>query len=330
MKLNLRQKKILKLLSINCRFTNKDIAKSVGISEDTVAYQIDKLIHKEKLARYNIQFFFPLLGYEDYHIWLRLKTDEDINKLLKVKQIHSINKSQGKYDLQLLVFSKTKKDFQKVLKEVKETVDIAEIKFSQFKGIIKSFSNVIPNLDVDLKIPENNKKFEYALNSQQYPLGDFFERFKIDEVDKKIISQLLKKPRATYQELSQLTELNHETIRYRIKNYVNEQLITNFGLIHDFKKYGLFANYFLIKRDKEKLKEKDFVEYLNSKTNIFYSPKLEGDYDLIIYVVSENPSELGEINNEIRKSLGDSIIEMDLLFVDEILKYEQFPQELLN
>ena len=330
MNLNLRQKKILKLLSINCRFTNKDIAKSVGISEDAVAYQIDKLIHREKLARYNVQFFFPLLGYDDYHIWLRLKKEEDINKLIRIKQIHSINKSQGKYDLQLLVFSKTKKDFQKILKEIKETVDIAEIKFSQFKGIIKSFSNVIPNLDVDLKIPENIKKFEYVLNSQQYPLGDFFKKYKIDEVDKNIIAQLLKNPRATFQELSQLTKINHETIRYRIKNYVNEQLITNFGLIHDFKKYGLFANYFLIKCDKAKLKENDFARFLNSKTNIFYSPKLEGDYDFIVYVVSENPSELGEINNEIRKALGDSIIEMDLLFIDEILKYEQFPQEVLN
>jgi DNA-binding Lrp family transcriptional regulator len=328
MKLNLRQKKILKLLSINCRFTNKDIAKSVGISEDAVAYQIDKLIHKEKLARYNVQFFFPLLGYEDYHIWIRLKKEEDINKLAKIEKIHSINKSQGKYDLQLLVFSKTKKDFQKVLKEIKETVNVAEIKYSKFVGITKSFSNIIPTIDINIKIPENNKKFEYVLNSKQYPLGDLSKKFKIDKVDKKVINHLLKKPRATFQELSHLTKLNHETTRYRIKNYVNEQLITNFGLIHDFKKYGLFANYFLIKCDKAKLKEKDFVKYLNSQTNIFYSPKLEGDYDLIVYVVSENPSELGEINNEIRKSLGDSIIEMDILFVDEILKYDQFIQDL--
>ncbi len=330
MRLNLRQKKILKLLSINCRFTNKDIAKSVGISEDAVAYQIDKLIHKENLARYNVQFFFPLLGYEDYHIWIRLKREEDINKLLKIKKIHSINKSQGKYDLQLLVFSKTKKDFQKALKEIKETVNVAEIKYSKFVGIIKSFSNIIPAIDVNTKIPENSKKFEYVLNSQQYPLGDFSKKFKIGEVDKKIIGQLLKKPRATFQELSQSTKINHETIRYRIKNYVNAQLITNFGIIHDFKKYELFSNYFLIKCDKTKLNNKDFARFLNSKTNIFYSPKLEGDYDFIVYVVSENPSELGEINNEIRKALGDSIIEMDLLFVDKILKYEQFPQEALN
>ena len=81
MKLNLKQKKILKLLSINCRFTNKDIAKSIGISEDAVAYQINKLINKEKLAKFNIQFFYPSLGYKDYHIWLRLKKEENIEKL---------------------------------------------------------------------------------------------------------------------------------------------------------------------------------------------------------------------------------------------------------
>ena len=329
MKLNIRQKKILKLISINCRFTNKDIAKSVGISEDAVAYQIDKLINKEKLATFNVQFFYPMLGYDSYHVWLRLK-NEDIEKLVGIKQIHSINKSQGKFDVQLLIFAKSFRDFSKVLKEIKKSVSIQEIKYAKAYEVKKSFSNIIPSIDISVKIPENNRKFEYQLNDLQYPLGDFSKRIKLNNVDKRIISQLIKRPRSSFQELTQVTGVNHETIRYRIRNYVKERLITNFGLIHDFQKYGLFVNYFLIKSNEKKLNEKEFIKYLNSRTNIFYCPKLDGDYNYIVYVVSENPSELGEINNEIRKSLGESIMELDLIFMGKILKYEQFPVELLK
>ena len=110
MELNLRQKKILKLLSINCRFSNKDIAKSIHISEDSVSYQIDKLINKEKLSKFSIQFFHPMVNYDSYHIWIRLK-EENIKKLKEIKEIHSINKSHGKYNLQVLVFAKSKRNF---------------------------------------------------------------------------------------------------------------------------------------------------------------------------------------------------------------------------
>jgi len=68
MKLGLKQKKILELLSINCRYTNKDIGKAVGLSEDSVAYQIDKLmVHATHLRKshhnydYLISILHPLL-----------------------------------------------------------------------------------------------------------------------------------------------------------------------------------------------------------------------------------------------------------------------------
>ena len=48
MTLKLKQKRILELLSINCRFSNKDIGKAIGLSEDAVDYQINKLINEDK------------------------------------------------------------------------------------------------------------------------------------------------------------------------------------------------------------------------------------------------------------------------------------------
>ena len=329
MKLNLKQKKILKLLSINCRFSNKDIARSVKMSKDSVAYQVEKLIEKEKLSQFSIQFYHPMIGYDSYRIWIRLKENANFEKLKKIKQVHSINKSHGKYDLQILVFAKSKRQFKETLKKIRKVIPIKELTSSILRGMYKPFSNVIPPIDVPVKIPKNSKKFEYVLDGELYPSIDFLKKVKIDETDKKVIECLIKNPRANFQTLAEYSGINHETIRYRMKRMVEEKFISNFGLIHNFSKYGLYVNYFLIDINTKKFIEKEFQTFLKTTKNIFCCAKLEGDYNCIIYVASENPSELGELQSDLMNSLGNSIKKIDLLFMEKILKYEQFPQEIL-
>ena len=88
MKLSLTQKRILELLSINCRFSNKDIAKCVHLSEDAVDYQINKLIKEKKLGNFNVQFNYFLLGYSLYHIFVRVSdVNIDYTPLTEIKEL---------------------------------------------------------------------------------------------------------------------------------------------------------------------------------------------------------------------------------------------------
>ncbi len=333
MKLNLRQKKILKLLSINCRFSNKDIAKSLKISEDSVAYQINKLIKKDKLADFSIFFFHPSVGYDSYHVWIRSKS-KDISKLKLINEIHSINESHGKFNLQILVYAKSKRNLLEILRKIKKRIKCEELYYSKLQGMYKVFTNVLPSINVSVKIPTNPKKFEYKLNlvkdSFENLSKESYSKIKLDKADFKIIRALVQKPRASFQEIAELTKLNYETIRYRMKRFIQNKLITNFGLIHDFKKYGLYVNYFLLKLNEKKLDKKEFQRYINSTQNILYCPKLEGDYNCIVYVVSENPEEQGEIQEGLMNVLGNAIKNLDLLFFSKVLKYEHFPKILLG
>jgi len=47
-------------------------------------------------------------------------------------------------------------------------------------------------------------------------------------------------------------------------------------------------------------------------------------------MTSKNPDELGNQLKEIRNILGDSVIEMDLLYLEKVDKYVQFPEEILE
>jgi len=327
MKLNLKQKKILKLLAINCRFTLKDIAKAVGTSKDTVRYQIQKLVEEEKFGFFNTQFVHPNVGYTSTHHWVKLSTNFPIETLKKLPNVNSINSSYGKYNYQILSLTKNKKQLQETIRAIKKLKPL-QYKNADLSGQLKRFTNIVPTIDVSIKIPSNKKKVEYELNEEQYAKPNLNFKIKLDEKDKKIVATLLKNPRATFQEISQQTGINHETIKYRIKRYIKNRFINNFGLVPNFHKYGLYNSYFLFKVDK--LEKENLIKYLENQKKIYYSPQLSGDYDGMIYVLSKNPEELGKIYNEISLLLDKNLKELDLIFWDKTLKYIQFPIELLK
>lgn len=329
MDLNLKQKKLLKLLSINCRFSNKDIGKSIGLSEDTVKYQIENLINKQKLARFNVQFNHFLIGYKSYHMWIRLEhnTKKELDKLKGIKEVFSINSSFGKFDYQILFLAKSKKEYKDILNKITKKLKIKEYKLAKVVGEYKTFTNVIPPIDAKGQVPKNKKRFEYVLSSKQYSHGGYEQTLEIDSTDKKIIKSLLENPRASFQELEEKSKVNHETIRYRMKKYVSSKFIANFGLIHNFAKYGLYTVYVLLKVKKpngEKIKE-----FLQKHNNVFYSAKLEGDFNILTYFLTENPRDLGKMYSEFIALFGNSLEKIELLIWNEIHKYIQFPlQEL--
>lgn len=325
MELNLRQKQLLKLLSINCRFSNKDIAKSLRCSEDAVEYQIKKLIDEEKLASFSVQFDYNLLGYTHYHLLIRVK-DVNINydSLFKVKEIISINSSYGKYDLQLIALVKNKDELERIIKEIKGVLDIQEMVIAEFHSYIKRFTNILPPIDVDIKTPANRKNKIYVLNTKEYSISQDRSIIKLDEIDKRIIKEIIKNPRIKFSDISNKTNLNQETIRYRVNGYVQRRFTMNFGLLHDFQKYGLYTTQLLLN-----LKDvsKELKEFLHKNPHIFYSARLIGAYSAVIYIVSKDPLELGDKLKEIRIILGDDLLSMDLINMEKIHKYIQFPMQ---
>ena len=328
MELNLRQKQLLELLSINCRFSNKDIAKSLHCSEDAIEYQIKKLIYEKKLASFSVQFDYNLLGYTHYHLLIRVK-DVDVNydSLFKIKEIISINSSYGKYDLQLIVLVKNKDELEKVIKDIKNLLDMKEIVIAEFHSYLKKFTNIIPPINVEAKIPTNRKNKIYVLNTKEYSISQDRSIIKLDEIDKKIIKEIIRNPRIKFSDISNKTRLNQETIRYRVNGYAQRKFIMNFGLLHDFQKYGLYTTQLLLnlKDVSQKLKE-----FLHNSPHVFYSARLIGAYSTVIYIVSKDPLELGDKLRKIRTILGDDLLSIDLINMEKIHKYVQFPMQELS
>ena len=86
--MKVHQKKLLKLLATNCRYKNKDLAKSLRVSEDTINYTKQEFLKKD-IFKYSIFFDYRKLGYDIYHLMFSLKEIRslDLNKLKKIKDI---------------------------------------------------------------------------------------------------------------------------------------------------------------------------------------------------------------------------------------------------
>ena len=98
------------------------------------------------------------------------------------------------------------------------------------------------------------------------------------------------------------------------------------GLLHNFQKYGLYTTYLLLNL---KNINKELQDFLDRNTHVFYAARLIGSYTAIIYVVSTNPLELAEKLKEIRTVIKEDLLNIDLLHMEKVHKYVQFPvQEL--
>lgn len=325
------QKKILKLLSINCRYSNKDIAKSVGVSADTVDYQIKKMIEKDKLGEFYVYFNYGMIGYKHQHYLVRLKDPDsvDLVALKKLNEVTFINTGYGKHDLQIIVIGQNRTALEESIKKVEEILgdNIQDFKTLDFSAQYK-WTNILPDFSVSVRKPKNQKNIIYSLDRENFFSPATFGSIELDELDHKIIKQLLKNPRISYLKLARNINSSHETVRYRITNYIKKGFIENFGVLFHFHKFGYFTNYTLLK-----LKNYDsaaFSSFVDSKKYIMYSARLSGECNCIVYTWSKTPEDFGNQLREIRAQLKDSLIDYDVIYYGEVLKNVQFPEEVLK
>ena len=123
-KLDLKDKKILRLLSENARLPLSEIAKKVALSRDAVAYRIKRLEQKKAILGARTIIDATRLGYNSYHLLLRLTNpvkaveQEILQKLQNLPQVTAILKFSGSYDLEIAVLTKSIEEFDILLTKI--------------------------------------------------------------------------------------------------------------------------------------------------------------------------------------------------------------------
>ncbi|MEM1638667.1 MAG: Lrp/AsnC family transcriptional regulator [Desulfurococcaceae archaeon] len=143
----------------------------------------------------------------------------------------------------------------------------------------------------------------------------------LDDVDRRIISELMKNARITYRELAKLLNLTDVAIIKRIRKLEQTKVVKKYTTIVDPNALGYSKiSYTGINVKPEKLF--DVVKTLKEKTYIKYLALTSGDHDVLAVIWASSASELEKIHEEIRNL--DGVLSVYPMILSEVVKDEAY------
>lgn len=336
MKPDLRDTRILELLSINCRYSIKNLATAINLSKDAVRYRINNLINKGLIYKFITLINFSALGFDQYYLNLKLqnltpsKEKIIIDKIKKNPNSFLVIKTSGKWDFFIGLACKNVQHFDSVLRQI-YSICGNNLADSESVAWIKDYkyTHTIEGIKLGTKL--NYKNRDPSFSKELFSKDKEFEipktPEKLDEKDMSILRILEEDPRIELKSLGEEVELTGEAVRGRIKKLIEKKIILGFSAIPDYFKLG-YQSYFLFIQAKDLTPEKEnkLKEFLQKKDYTIISFKAIGKYDILISISVRDLNEFNNVLLELRENLSDIIKTYETLPILEWYKYTLFPK----
>ncbi|MDE1832799.1 MAG: Lrp/AsnC family transcriptional regulator [Candidatus Micrarchaeota archaeon] len=234
-----KEKEIVRELSKNSRATITDLARVAKCSRITAKRALDAL-EKRLDIRYTLEVNEESMGATERHILTIKFTRRPDSALLKKffskdATVHAAYLAQGDYDL--IIYARTSDPISYIKWETRLASEL-----SDYGPVIRPSEFVLA-------------QFGYMPLTESF-VDSINPRIKLTEKDRELLRLLNRNSRMSYEELSQRTGLNDETVRYRIFRLKRSGIIKRFTIAvqHPINDYVLsfFVNYKFNKTTKER------------------------------------------------------------------------------
>jgi Lrp/AsnC family leucine-responsive transcriptional regulator len=302
LKIDLKDRKILYELDSDCRKSNTQVGKKVGLKKDVVSYRIKKL-QEEGV----IQFFYTVidafkLGYSSYRYYVNFQyVNENIkNEIVKYfvnyKNICTVGEALGKYDLIVVVWVKDINEFYQFWsKALDKFGDYFETKIFSVYVHGVGFRQSYLLLD--------NYKIEDRVDHEYFGVGKTVE---IDETDYHLLNEMALNARAPLIELAEKFKCSSQTINYRIKRLKKEGLIQGFRVAVKESSIG-FKRYkvdIYLKNHNQRI---NIINYIKKNPHLLYISTSTGLCDLEFEFKVKEQKDLISIIEDINYKFPNSI-----------------------
>ena len=106
----------------------------------------------------------------------------------------------------------------------------------------------------------------------------------MDKIDKKILLELDKNPRASFNQLGKAARVSKEVAQYRFKQLIKYKILTGFFAFVDPAKLGYQIHKILVKyKSVTKEVQKDIIDFIKENKQVAWAGNCEGVWDLRIY-----------------------------------------------
>lgn len=320
--LDLKDRKILHELDINCRQSDSQIAKKVRLSRDLVRYRIKRLEEEGYINYYMTILNSMKLGFDWYRTFFKFhnlskEIEDEIITFLEKKSSWVV-KIKGNWDFNTGIFARNSYEF-------KEIIDEFILKYNNY--ISKSEVSIVTQMyhyPKDFLI--SDKKFSKPQimgfkSSKDYIIEE------IDEIDYKILGYLLKNAKEKTIDIARELNLTEIIIRYRIKKLIEKGIILNFKAFLNVEKLDL--KYFKVHlwfSDINKEINKEILNYIHTHKDIVYTTFLLGGADLEIEYQVKEINNFFDYLDEFNKKFGKYIRNYEFMQYTKEYKFSYLPE----
>ena len=317
--LDLKDRKVLYQLDVDCRQTNSEIGKKVGLSKQVVDYRIKRLLKDGIIPRFATVVDTYKLGFSKYKIYLSLEnaSKEVIKEMIEFLKSHNktewIATCSGRWDIIAGYIVKDVYEFNRAVEELDE-------KFSQYIAIRETA--------ISLGVPHWRK--EYLLNNKEphrvIMQGGQRGDYKIDKTDEEILKLLVNNARMPITEIAQRLKITPRVINYRIKNLKKDKIILINRIFLDLNKFNwIYCKALLKFKNLTKQKYSHFFQHCNTIENLTYVINSIGSWDLEMDFEIEDFNKFNKIMLDTRDKFSYIIKHYDFVIVMNEDKLDYYP-----
>ena len=303
--LDLKDRKILYQLDLNCRQSNAQIGKKVGLSKQVVDYRIKRMEQEGIITGYWTAINTLKLGYYCFRIYinfLNVSSDlknEIIQYFMNYKNIWAILTAKVPIDFDAVLWVDDMYDFNQFWNK---TLDKYGNYFEKYSVSIVSQVIVLKNTYLIL---DENKKSDY--DRDFYITSCRGEKVKIDETDYQLLNEIALNARILLVELAKKLGCSSQTILYKINNLMKKDIIQAFRVVIDTTKLGL-QNCAIEVYLKDYKKRIEIINYVKSIPYVFDIIDMQvGWCDFNFEVMVPNIDKLNKITDELERKFPGSI-----------------------
>jgi DNA-binding Lrp family transcriptional regulator len=320
-KIDLKDRKILYQLDLNCRQSNNQIGRKVGLSKEVVNYRIKRMQENGIIKCFWTSINSLKLGYYAFRIYINfLDVSPDIkNEIIRYfknyKNVWTLQSAKGPVDLSAIIWAD----------------DIYNFNLFWNKTLDR-YGNHFENYSVSILTQLNCLKSSFLLKDSYdksdrvfYTISCIGDPVKIDKLDYRLLNELADNARIPLLKLAERLNSSSQTINYRIKNLIKKKIILAFRVDIDISYLNL-QNCMIDIYLKDHTKGKKIKEYLKGNPYVEYIMDLTiGWCDLNFELLVKNFNSLTKIIDEIDKRFPGAIRKTNFWMARKVHKERWLP-----
>lgn len=300
--LDLKDRKILYQLDLNCRQSNAQIGRKVGLSKQVVDYRIKRMEDEGIITGYWTAINSCKLGYNVYRYYITFQNatqkikDEIIDFLIKYENTWTVYSATGLFDLGIVIWIKDLQRFTNFWEEFNDTYgDYISEKI--YSVLLNTHAYRHTYLTPDLYDNAESKKYI------KIGPGSIVD---IDKLDFELLNMIVLNARKPLIEIAEQLKSSSQTISYRIKNLMNNGIIQLFRIRINYSKLNL-QQFFLGIWFRKLSKRREIWRFIEENPNITQIVTCAGYADLQAEIIIDDVDKIENFMNTISEKFPDTI-----------------------